>query len=162
MNISIRLYDQSDKDAVILCLEGLCDYLSPLDPLKKIRRLPPWGKKYMSWLLNKVKRQDGVIFVAQDDDRIIGCIVVAMEKTTKLDRLSFAVSRVGRILELFVYKQYRQNTIGSQLMNKAEEYLREKQCEFVRIEVFEPNTHAHNFYQSLGYTDRLRDVIKQL
>ncbi|MEK9143885.1 MAG: GNAT family N-acetyltransferase [Patescibacteria group bacterium] len=162
MHITTRPYDQSDRDAVVLCLEALSDYLSPLDPLKKIRRLPPWGKKYMGWLLNKVKRQRGIIFVAQADDRVIGCIVVVVEKMKKLDQLSFAVSHLGRVQELFVYEKHRRHGVASLLMDKAENYLREKKCEIVRIEVFEPNTHAHNFYQSLGYTDRIRDMTKQI
>ena len=162
MNITVRPYDQSDKDDVIFCLENLSDYLSPLDPFKKIRRLPPWGRKYMNWLLDKVKKQDGAIFVAQDENRIIGCIIVVVVKISKLDQLSFAVSQMGRILELFIYEKYRRRGAGRLLMNKAEEYLRMKKCEFIRIEVFEPNTRAHTFYQSLGYADRLRDMIKQI
>lgn len=162
MNITIRPYNQTDKDAVILCLENLSDYLSPLDPFKKIRRLPPWGKKYMNWLLDRVKKQDGAIFVAQDDDQVIGMIAVVVVKMTKLDQLSFAAAHMGRVLEIFVHDSYRHHGVRKLLMKYAENHLREKQCEFVRIEVFEPNTDAHSFYKSLGYTDRLRDMIKQI
>lgn len=162
MYITIRPYDHVDKTAVIRCLESLSDYLAPLDPINKIRRLPPWGKKYTSWLLNAIEKQNGAIFVAQDDDQIIGMIAVVVVKMTKLDQLSFAATKMGRVLELFVHEPFRRQGVGNLLMDKAECHLREKLCEFVRIEVFEPNVGAHNFYQSLGYTDRLRDMIKKI
>ncbi|MDP1722816.1 MAG: GNAT family N-acetyltransferase [Candidatus Gottesmanbacteria bacterium] len=162
MNISIRLYDQSDKDSLIHCLEELSDYLSPMDPITILRRLPRWGKKYTHWLLNAVKKQDGAIFVALDDHRVIGVIAVVVVKITKLDQLSITATKMGRVLELFVHEPYRRHGVGKLLINHAENHLHGKHCEFVRIEVFEPNTSAHNFYQSLGYTDRLRDMIKKI
>lgn len=162
MHITIRPYNHADKDAVVRCLESLSDYLAPLDPINKIRRLPLWGKRYTSWLLNAVKKQDGAIFVAQIDGRIVGVIAVVVVKMTKLDQLSFAATQMGRVLELFVHEPFRHQGVGNFLMQKAECHLREKQCEFVRIEVFEPNVGAHKFYQSLGYTDRLRDMIKKI
>lgn len=45
-------------------------------------------------------------------------------------------------------------------MERAEEYLKQHQCNALRVEVFEPNVNAHNFYRRLGYRDRIIDMIK--
>ena len=47
-------------------------------------------------------------------------------------------------------------------MSKMENYMRKKKCEIIRVEVFEPNKAAHNFYEKLDYKDRVIDMIKLL
>ncbi len=160
--VRIRKYNPSDRKDLVMSLEDLCDYLIPLDPLKRIRRLPAWGKTYTRSLLGKIKHHHGVIYIARYDNKVIGVIAGIILRQSKLDLLEFAPTKFGRALELFVDEKYRRKYVGQLLMEKMEYYFRLQGCDFVRIEVFEPNTNAHSFYQSLGYSDRLRDMIKKL
>ena len=162
MDVVIRKYNQADRDDVVRCLEGLFDYLTPLDPLKRMRRLPPWGKLYTTSLLHKIKKHTGIIFVAEINTEIVGVIARIILKQTKLDLLEVKPTKSGRILELFVDENFRGKRIGKRLMNTMEDYFRNAGCDFARIEVFEPNTSAHRFYEALGYDDRAVDLVKSL
>ncbi len=42
----------------------------------------------------------------------------------------------------------------------AESYFKSKNCDVVRVDVFSPNTLAHEFYRKFGYCDRIVDMIK--
>lgn len=162
MDTTIRRYRSSDHKELEKCLEGLCDYLIPLDPLKKIRRLPTWVTLYTRSLLEKIKRNDGVIYVATHNNKIVGIIAGVILKQSKLAQLDFSVTKSGRVLELFVHKKYRNQQIGRMLMDKMEQYFKNAHCDIIRVEVFEPNLLAHRFYESLGYNDRIRDMIKEI
>jgi hypothetical protein len=43
-----------------------------------------------------------------------------------------------------------------------EQYLRDKGCELIHIEVFAPNKNAYDFYKAQGYSDRMIVVVKEL
>ncbi len=160
--VQIRTFNPSDRKDLVRCLEGLCDYLIPLDPLKRIRRLPAWGKTYTRSLLSKIKHHNGIIYVAEYDSKIIGVIAGIILKQSKLDLLEFAPTKFGRVLELFVDEKFRGKHVGRLLMKKMEAYFKSAECDFVRIEVFQPNTLARDFYRKRGYTDRVIDTIKHL
>lgn len=161
-SISIRPFEKMDTAAVVRCLEGLCDYLTPLDPLKRIRRLPGWGRTYIHSLINILRRNDGTMFVAENDGKIVGIIAGSILKMSKLDSMSFCSKKSGRIRELYVHPNFRRKGLGKKLMEKMEEYFKTLGCDLIRIEVFEPNRSAHTFYNSLGYNNRVIDVIKEI
>ena len=158
----IRAYKENDKAGLVECLEGLCDYLVNVDPLKKIRRLPAFGRTYTQSLLKKIVRNNGALYVADDNGEIVGIIAGIVQNVSKLDQLSFASTKYGRVLELFVHPDYRGNHLGKLLVEKMEDHFKQLHCDHLRIEVFEPNKSAHQFYHALGYTDRVIDVIKEL
>ncbi|MBU2213449.1 GNAT family N-acetyltransferase [Patescibacteria group bacterium] len=162
MNIVIRDYKQSDKEALIHCMESLQDHLITIDPRKRIRRLPEYGEKYVEDLLKKTKEQEGWIGLAEYEERIIGCIAVIVERKDGLAKLQYVPSPMGDILELYVDPNLRSKGIGAKLMEAAEQYLRSKGCDAVNVEVFVPNERAHEFYKKCGYEDRSIWLFKLL
>jgi GNAT superfamily N-acetyltransferase len=66
-----------------------------------------------------IKKYGGTIFLAYDDKKVIGCIAGIMEKQSKNNLLECIPTRSGRILELFVVKDYRRHGIGPQFLQKT-------------------------------------------
>lgn len=143
-------------------MENLQDFIVSIDPLKRNRRLREYGKYYTNNLLKKVSKQNGIIILAYEQDRVIGCIVGVIEEQSKDDVLGCIPTKAGRVLELFVSEEYRHCGVGSKLMKKVGDYFKHKKCDITRIEVFEPNKSAYNFYKKLGYSDRIIDLIKKI
>ena len=141
---------------------GLQEYLTKIDPLKRLRVGAKFSPKYALNLVKKIKKYHGKIFLAYDGKKVIGCIAGIVEKQSKNNLLECVKTRAGRVLELFVDASYRHSGIGHALMEKMENYFRKNHCDLVRIEVFEPNKIARKFYKKLGYGDRLIDVMKVL
>lgn len=159
--IKIREYKESDKQAIIKLVEELQDFLIKIDPLKRLRRLPEYGVQYINRLLIKVSDSGGIIYLSEIDGNICGFIAGIIEMQKSVDLLECIPSLSGRILELIVSEKFRRQNIGTALMNKMENYLKNRGCDIVRVEVFQPNAQARNFYENIGYHDRVIDMIKK-
>lgn len=159
--ITIRPYQKSDYPQLCRCYDQFQDYLISIDRLKRNRRLTGYSETTMRDLLKDVKKKNGKFLVAETNGEIIGLVVAVILKQTSTDLLSIIPSTIGRILELFVKDQFRRRGIGKRLMTAAESYLKKLGCDIIWVEVFAPNHPAHNFYQKLGYHDRMHDMIKK-
>ncbi len=162
MNTSIRQYNENDKESLIELMNKLQDYLISIDPLKRMRRLLGYGENYTGQLLSKTKNHDGIIFLAEIGNKVVGCIAGAIEEQSKVDLLGYSPFKDGRILEMVVDENYRGHNIGAKLMGSIEEYFKKKNCDAVRVEVFKPNLNAFQFYKKINYSERAIDLIKIL
>lgn len=160
--VRIREYQRSDRTEFAKLLEQLLDYIASIDDLKRIRRMPGFGASYTRRTLRKVDRKDGIIYVAELDAELVGVVVGIVPEQTKEDQLEHVPSKGGEVLELVVKAGYRGRGVGTMLMNKMEEYFKEKNCNASGVGVFFPNKDAHRLYSKLGYEDRGIYMTKDL
>jgi len=158
--ISIQKYNSSQNHILQKMIEELTDYIIDIDPLKRCRRLPEYSQNYTNKLLQKVKRKNGQILFAASNFQIVGFIAGIIEKQTKEDLLECIPTKTGRIMELYVKPTFRNQNIGKKLMTEMETYFKQKKCTIFKVEVFAPNSGAHQFYQKLDYQERIIDLIK--
>ncbi len=162
MDFDIREYKSSDEPRLIELMEEFQDYLVDIDYMQRTRRMPGYGVGYVGRLLGRIKDDDGAIYLAEHEGETIGLVAAVIETQPADDLLECIPSKGGRILELYVVPSYRKQGVGRSLIKAAEEYLARKRCAVLRIEVFEPNTNAHRFYNRIGYRDRMIDMIKKI
>jgi len=143
-------------------MAGLQDYIISVDQMELHRRLPNYGERYTQKLLEIVSRNNGVIYVAEHEGRVIGCIAGIVYESSQEQLLGYIPSKTGRVEELFVESAYRGQGVGTMLTEKMERYFTQNGCDVARVEVFEPNIEAHHFYQELGYHNDTIDMIKKL
>lgn len=86
------------------------------------------------------------IFVCLDNDKIIGIITVLIEK-----KLSYNISNVGHIEDVFVTETYRKKKIGSLLINKAKDFCKDKKCRKI---ILVCNDNIKYFYEKNGFEKR--------
>jgi len=162
MDVNIRKYRSSDRPAVIECMERFGDYFVPLDPMRRTRRMPGYGEWSTDKMLEEVEKNQGVVFVVEDKDGIVGFIAGVMPEQSRESLLECVPSRVGRVIELYLEEEFRGKGIGTRLMGMMEEYFRQHNCDVSKVEVFAPNVKAHDFYGELRYQDRDIDMTKML
>ncbi|MFA5303674.1 MAG: GNAT family N-acetyltransferase [Candidatus Nanoarchaeia archaeon] len=162
MSILFKKYEESDFNNFVKCMEGLQDYIIGLDSLRILRKSENYGKAYTQNIIKKISKHEGIIILAYEQKKIVGCIAGIIEKQTKDDLLECIPMKDGRVLELFVSNEIRNKGIGKKLMKKVEDYFKRKKCDAIRIEVFEPNLLARKFYEKIGYAERIIDLIKKL
>jgi ribosomal protein S18 acetylase RimI-like enzyme len=93
----------------------------------------------------------GLFFVAEDRGNIIGCVMGAYD------------GRRGWIYHLAVESSLQRRRIGSALMEKVENAMRERGIAKVNLQVRHDNQRVVEFYASLGYVDEeLRSFGKWL
>lgn len=138
------------------------NYLIPLDPLKRLRLTPDYGKKYLQMCYKEIRQKLGIFYVAESGGEIVGYIVGVIVKQSSDELMGHKPANFGRITELFISEKYRNKGVGQKLMQKAEDYFSKHKCYYVMVEVFVPNTNAHQFYHRAGFNDRNTDLIKKL
>lgn len=162
LEVTFRKYRPSDKSSIIRLMDRFGDYLAFIDHMGRQRKLPKFSECFTEKFLREVNRNAGVVYIAERRGQIVGFIAGALERQSKEDLLQCVPSNSARILELFVDEPFRRQGIGAELMKRIDEYFKQAGCDVVKVEVFEPNANAHQFYRKLGYSDRSFDLIKRL
>ena len=87
----------------------------------------------------KLGVQPELFFVAIDKDRVIGSAMAGFD------------GHRGWVYYVAVYPDYRRRGIGSALMSKAEQALKEMGCPKLNLQIRADNHQVQAFYESLGY-----------
>ena len=161
--VKIIKYSSKYRKDFCLLMEQLQDYLVSIDSLGNLIRPQNYGEKYVNILLNQLKSDKGVILLAFDNDKVVGCIVGIIEKLPIYEILGHKIKhKSARVIELCVDSEFRGKNIGSLLMNELEKYFISKKCDQIRVEAYAPNKSAHNFYRKCGYLDESIDLVKKI
>lgn len=88
-----------------------------------------------------LKKSSAKIIIAENINKIIGCIIVLFRKNASL----------ARIYSLAVSPPYRQAGIAKKLCDTGENISKERHCSTILLEVRTDNLPAIHFYQKNGY-----------
>jgi ribosomal protein S18 acetylase RimI-like enzyme len=154
MEISIRRYQETDIKDFVRLMEELQDYLVSIDDLKRLRRMPEYSESYTERTLQNVAKNNGVIYLAESEGRVVGLVVGIIHEQTKEELLELIPYKRGVVLELIVENECREKGIGKLLMEKMEGYFKQNGCSAAMVEVFFPNKNALRLYSKLGYSER--------
>src|SRR3989344_9167972 len=81
MGIVFREYRESDRKELVRCIGLLQDHVANLDPLHRIRRLKDFDvDTYVTRSFEQVKKYDGAVFIAEDQAKMIGCVIGVVHK----------------------------------------------------------------------------------
>ncbi len=91
--------------------------------------------------------------VARVDDKIVGYVMCRVEHSFKVSGFLPRFSKVGHVVSIGILPSYRRLGIGSGLMKKAMDALKNiYECVEVYLEVRVSNNTAIKFYEKLGFT----------
>ena len=116
-------------------LEELQEYIVSIDPYHFNILKDDYKEKIYLKDMEEVKNNEGKIYLAIYEDKIIGLIIGVIRKAEN----SFDYERLhnmGEVIELIVTKNSRKKRVGYELLNKMEEYFKEKNCYTINIDVF--------------------------
>jgi ribosomal protein S18 acetylase RimI-like enzyme len=135
--MDIRSYQSADQDQVIALWEA-CDLLRPWnDPIKDIQR--------------KLERDPELFLVGTINQNIVASAMVGYE------------GHRGWINYLAVNPVYQRHGYGRQMMQHAEQLLKQLDCPKVNLQIRTDNSQAIEFYRALGYqTDQVVGLGKRL
>ena len=151
-------YDEQIKDLLV----ELQNYLIDIDDWHTQIMLPEYREKYFKMDMDKVKNQDGKIYLEVENNTVNGLIMGVVEEKDDIDKLTNDCAKTGSVIELIVKNNIRGNGIGKKLLEKLEEYFRSINCKRINIEVFGPNKKGLNFYEKNDYVVRDYIVSKKL
>ena len=146
-------YDEQIKDLLV----ELQNYLIDIDDWHTQVMLPEYRENSFKMDMKKIEKQNGKIYLAIENDIVIGLIMGVVEVKDEIDKLTNDCAKTGSVIELIVKNNIRGNGIGKSLLEKIEEYFKSINCKRINIEVFGPNKKGLNFYKKNDYI--IRDII---
>lgn len=155
-------YEEKYLEDVRDLLVELEEYIVSIDKDELDQVHPEYREKMALVDLKTVKENEGICYLAIDNDKVVGLIMGCIFPYDKFDYLDYKCPRRGEITELIVTKKVRSKGVGKLLMDKIETYFKEKGCEYVFVEVFGYNENAYNFYQKDDYHTRMYHMIKNI
>ena len=147
------IYDEQIKDLLV----ELQNYLVDIDNWHTQILLPEYREEIFKIDMNKVKQQNGNIYLSIENNILMGLIIGIVEEKDEIDKLTNDCAKTGVILELVVRNGVRGQGIGKFLLEKMEEYFKNINCKRINIEVFGSNKRGLNFYEKNNYI--IRDMI---
>ena len=151
-------FDEQIKDLLV----ELQNYLIDIDDWHTQIMLPEYREKYFKMDMEKVKNQDGKIYLEIENNTVNGLIIGVVEEKDDIDKLTNDCAKTGSVIELIVKNNIRGNGIGKNLLEKLEEYFKSINCKRINIEVFGPNKKGLNFYEKNDYVVRDYVVSKEI
>ncbi len=160
--IVIRPYRSSDKKKLRSCIESLQDHFVSIDVTGTFTRQPGYGRVYGNYVLNEVKKHKGVIYLVTQGQELIGFIAGAIYKATIFEQTYMIPKLTGWVLLLYVDAAYRDQKIGTELMDMLEKYFTKKGCENIRLEAVGSHDRPYAYYKRRGYHAWAVDMIKPI
>ena len=161
MNLKIIEYSNQYDEVVKDLLVELQEYISCMDREGYNIVTKNYREKYFEKVMNEVEKYEGKIFLAKDQDKIVG-LIVGIINNEFVSNYDFTAPKRGRVTELIISKKYRTNGVGEQLLNQMEKYFKEVQCKGILINVFAYNENANKFYDKKGYFNRNIEMMKKI
>lgn len=142
----------------------LHSYITKIDYQGLEKESPKYREIAARYYFDQVDNNEGIIVFAENRNRIIGCGVAIVIEPDELTKVKYKekYQKTGLIKDIFVEESYRKHGIGTKLIKKLENHLKNRGCKIIRLEVFTPNTAALKTYKDIGYQDRLLTMIKKL
>lgn len=155
-------YEEKYLEDVRDLLTELEEYIVSIDKDELDHVHPEYHEKMALVDLNNVKNNNGICYLAIENDKAIGLIMGTIPPYDEYDYLDYKCPKRGEITELIVTSKTRSKGVGQALIDKLEAYFKSKNCEYVRVEVFAYNEIGKNFYNKKNYHSRMQSMIKKI
>lgn len=139
----------------------LAKHIEKLDSLNRNLIKDEYKTLYVDNLFKEVEENRGKIFLYIEDGQLLGAIVGIIDKKS-IEEETYYLGNKGEILEIYVDENKRGKHIGSQLIEKMQEYFLNNGCDEIRLTVFATNTDAIDFYEKMGFSNRNIIMLKEL
>lgn len=154
-------YESKYENDVKRLLKELQEYIVSIDAYCFNIMKDDYENKVFVKDMQEVKNNNGSIYLAIEDNQVIGLIMGVIRKPEQdfdYNRPTF----MGEVLELIVTKNTQNNGVGSKLLQKQEEYFKKNNCKTINIDVFGYNEIGKTFYYKNGYHPRMITVSKRI
>ncbi len=158
----IREFKNIDIEQIKDLLVELQQYVIEIDKYNLNIISVEYREKYFNYMLEDCISQQGKVFVAEENNQIIGFISGFVQTYDERDKLDYLCPKKGIVAELIVSKKLRSKGCGQLLINRIEEYFKSIKCEYSQIDVFAYNEIAKSFYHKNNYEERMITLFKKL
>jgi len=114
--------------------------------------------KVDNWYPNLINKNNNQLFIAVNDNEIVGYIYVKILTSNDSPEIYYEASISG----IYVKESFRKQGIGTKLINEAKKWCINKGVTYLKLNVLEGNIAALNLYKKLGFNDFSRILRNKL
>jgi ribosomal protein S18 acetylase RimI-like enzyme len=144
---------------------ALSEVFSEIDALHRgslphVFRAPDGPARSEEHLASVIADQNAAVLVAQSGAEIVGLVEVFLREAPEI---SIMVPRRFAVVDTLIVKEdFRRLGIGRALMQRAHQWAQARGASQVELTVWEFNSGAKAFYESLGYSTTRRTMYREL
>ncbi len=112
--------------------------------------------EYSKECRERIKREDCVFFVAEEDGKIVGYVLGEIEKPGH----HYIYKNRGYVVDAFVSKEHRGKGVGEKLTKKLLEWFKSKGIKWIKVSAYTINTPAIGFWKKMGFKDYVLEMTK--
>ncbi|MCK4589483.1 MAG: GNAT family N-acetyltransferase [Nanoarchaeota archaeon] len=110
------------------------------------------------YLYRDFKNKNNIFFVAEEKKQIIGFAGGHIKTNLKF----FKIKKVGFIREIYVKPSHRHKGLGQKLMREIIRYFKNKKIKVAQLTVLTNNQPAFKLYQSLGFEENRKKMVRRI
>lgn len=153
--MNIREATKEDVPKILPVWREMMDFHAQRDICYNIRENAE--KAFSKYLCKNFEKDDACIFIAQNNDNIIGyCQCQIIENPPVL-----VTEKYGSIAGMAVLEKYRRNGVGEQIVKKVIQWFQSKELKRVEVRVAVTNEVSTKFWRKMGFTTYLETMFKQ-
>ena len=147
------IYDyDSLKEIKLLSKKEELKYSGTLKSLSKSKRY------FFEYLKFDLTKPDRVVFVAEEDGKVVGIILGKFFKPLRISKYS----KKGHISNLYVDKSARRKKVGEKLVKEVIKWFKKKKVSYLSLEIHVDNLAAQKLYHKKGFKDYTIKVFKKV
>ncbi|WP_459476831.1 N-acetyltransferase family protein [Pseudomonas sp. No.117] len=153
------------RPAVVTDLAALCTLAEQLaehhhEQAPETFAAPSGGWRDQDYWAAQLEPEDGVLFVAEQRDELVGFVTARLSDTRGISFLQPLV--LCRIGTLVVAASHRGQGVGTRLLAQVEAWAKANDADELRLEVMEFNRDAQAFYARQAFHGQSRILAKPL
>ena len=108
-----------------------------------------FGKKGTSFFKESINGSKNCVFVALDNDKIVGYLAGGETKGEEYRKLP----KIAELDNMFILKKYREHGIGTRLYDSFIKWCKKRKVKIMKVEATAQNEQAINFYRKNKFKD---------
>ena len=145
--MKIRLAKNDDIKRIVEIANACADHMIS-------KGIFQWDKDYPNKETFKTDLDQGTLFTIEDKHEILGCICISLniDEFYKSVKWITETNKNVYVHRLAIHPQYQGRGLALKLMNYANEFAIQNNCESIRLDTFSGNPRNNKFYILQGYT----------
>ncbi len=118
------------------------------------------GDQSTEFIENTIANDESDILVYENNGMVVGFIL--LQAKTRPDFDFMLPGKYCYIMDIIVTENYRDKGFGTALMSAAKDWAKERDCNFINLDVLVNNPSAINLYEKLGFVPIAQEMYCKL
>ena len=118
------------------------------------------GNQSVEFLEKTISNNDSDILVYENNSTVVGFVLLQAKVRPDFDFM--LPGKYCYIMDVIVTEAHRNKGFGTALMNSANDWAKERDCNFINLDVLSNNPGAIKLYEKLGFIPKAQEMYCKL